>query len=111
MEGDGRPTTEVAVAWCGCGGRGVHLTPPHEGKTISMRGDYAACPYLCDCAPPRLRRASRQSTCRRSNYYTYLPLGCGSKTPLISLRFLQRLAGLPDLSSQSAFRLSSTTSL
>jgi hypothetical protein len=37
MESDGRPTTQVVVAWCGCGGRGVHLTPPHETKTISMR--------------------------------------------------------------------------
>ncbi len=38
MERDGRPTTEVGVA-CGrgCGGRGVHLTPSHEAKTISKR--------------------------------------------------------------------------
>ena len=38
MERDGRPTAEVAVA-CGrgCGGRVLHLTPPRETKTFSMR--------------------------------------------------------------------------
>jgi hypothetical protein len=30
-------------------------------------------------------KGSIHTSCRRSNYYTYLPLGCGSKTPLISV--------------------------
>src|SRR5919107_1043144 len=59
----------------------------------------------------QLRRGNIHTSCRRSNYYTYLPLGCGSKTPLISVRLPQRPAGLPVLTSQSAFRLSITTSL
>src|SRR5215208_5797701 len=60
--GNGRPTTEVAVAWCGCGGRGVHLTPAprdqdhqHEvrrqGPGGYGKGDYAACPHISVVAP------------------------------------------------------------
>src|SRR5215213_6187290 len=63
MEGDGRPTTEVAVA-CGrgCRGRGVHLTPAprdqdhqHEvrrqGPGGRGKGDEAASPRLFVVAP------------------------------------------------------------
>ena len=37
MERDGRPTQVGVACGRGCGGRGVHLTPAHETKTISMR--------------------------------------------------------------------------
>jgi hypothetical protein len=37
------------------------------------------------CAPIQFRRGSIHTSCRRSNYYTYLLLGCGSKTPLMSV--------------------------
>ena len=36
------------------------------------------------------RRASRQTSCRRSNYHAYLPLGCGSKTTLMSVSLYLR---------------------
>ena len=95
---------------------------PHETKTISkrfvgrdlvgvVRGLCSPPVCLCGYVPRRLQRTSRQTRCRRSDYYTYLPLGCGSKTPLIYLRLPQRPEGLPALISQSALRLSITTSL
>jgi hypothetical protein len=35
--------------------------------------------------PIQDRRGSIHTSCRRFNYYTYLPLGCGSKTHLSSV--------------------------
>jgi hypothetical protein len=61
--------------------------PPHEAKTISKRfvgrglvgmvreTMQPAHVSLCGYGPRRLRRASRQSSCRRSDYNTYPPLG------------------------------------
>ena len=60
--------------------------PPHETTTISMRfvgrglvgvvSETMQPPVcLCGYVPRRLQRASRQSSCRRSDYNTYPPLG------------------------------------
>jgi hypothetical protein len=70
---------------------------------------------LCGCAPYSFEWESINTSCRRPSHYTYPPLGphiCGGRanTLLVYLRLSQRPSGLPALISQSALRLSITTS-
>src|SRR5215207_1707262 len=125
MEGDGRPTNEVAVA-CGrgCGGRGVHLTPAprdqdhqqeirRQGPGGSGEGDHAARPCVCVVTSRYSSegRASRLGAGDLTTTRTCLSVYVlWRETLLISESTSQRPAGLPVLTSQSAFRLSITTS-
>src|SRR5829696_6291906 len=96
---------------------GYTSPPPHETKTISMRfvGRGSVGMVRETVQPAHVAVRLRPNTLPKGQLQ-HTPASrsthCGGrlKTPLISVRLSQRLGGLPALISQSALRLSITTS-